>query len=109
MVIVTVGIDLAKNVFAVHGVDETGKPELSRPEVSRAKLLELIANLPPCLIGMEACSGAHQWAREFAKFGTPYRLSGQTWQERCCRRRCRSHCRGSDATARGCVQASSVK
>lgn len=48
----------AKNVFAVHGVNESGKAELVRPEVPRAKLLELIANLPPCLIGMEACSGA---------------------------------------------------
>jgi transposase len=63
MTIVTVGIDLAKNVFAVHGVDETGKPVLVRPEVPRAKLMELIANVPPCLIGMEACSGAHHWAR----------------------------------------------
>jgi len=48
MAIVTVGIDLAKNVFAVHGVDESGKPALVRPEVPRAKLLELIANLPTC-------------------------------------------------------------
>ena len=55
MAIVTVGIDLAKNVFAVHGVNESGKPELVRPEVPRAKLLELVANLTPCLIGMEAC------------------------------------------------------
>ncbi|MDO8773348.1 MAG: IS110 family transposase [Burkholderiaceae bacterium] len=88
MTIVTVGIDLAKNVFAVHGVDESGKPVLVRPEVARAKLLELIAHLPPCLIGMEACSGAHHWAREFAEFGhtvrmmapkfvVPYRMSGK--------------------------------
>ncbi len=63
--IVTIGIDLAKNVFAVHGVDATGKSALVRPSVPRAKLLELIATLPPCLIGMEACSGAHHWAREF--------------------------------------------
>jgi transposase len=74
MVIVTVGIDLAKNVFAVHGVDEADKPALVRPEVPRAKLLELIANVPPCLIGMEACSGAHHWAREFAKFGHTVRM-----------------------------------
>lgn len=47
MAIVTVGIDLAKNVFAVHGVDETGKAVLVHPEVPRAKLLELIAGLPP--------------------------------------------------------------
>jgi hypothetical protein len=60
MTIVTVGIDLAKNVFAVHGVDESGKPALVRPDVPRAKLLELIATLPACLIGMEACSGAGQ-------------------------------------------------
>jgi transposase len=88
MAIVSVGIDLAKNVFAVHGVDESGKPALVRPNVPRAKLLELIAALPPCLIGMEACSGAHHWAREFQKFGhtvrlmapkfvIPYRLSGK--------------------------------
>jgi transposase len=88
MTIVTVGIDLAKNVFAVHGVNEAGKPELLRPKVARAKLNELVASLPPCLIGMEACSGAHHWAREFArhghqvrliapKFVTPYRLSGK--------------------------------
>jgi transposase len=69
MAIVTVGIDLAKNVFAVHGVDEAGKPLWVRPQVPRAKLMELVANLPPCLIGMEACSGAHHWAREFSKFG----------------------------------------
>jgi transposase len=67
-------IDLAKNVFAVHGVDESGKPALVRPSVARAKLLELIASLPPCLIGMEACSGAHHWAREFAQFGHTVRL-----------------------------------
>ena len=88
MAIVTVGIDLAKNVFAVHGIDESGKAVLIRPSVKRAALLGLIAGLPPCLIGMEACSGAHHWAREFARFGhtvrliapkfvTPYRLSGK--------------------------------
>ncbi len=88
MAIVTVGIGLAKNVFAVHGVDATGKPVLLKPSVPRAKLAELIASLPPCLIGMEACSGAHHWARLFATFGhtvrlmapkfvAPYRLSGK--------------------------------
>lgn len=47
MAIITIGIDLAKNVFAVHGVGESGKPELVRLEVTRAKLLELVANLSP--------------------------------------------------------------
>lgn len=74
MTIVTIGIDLAKTVFAVHGVDATGKAALVRPSVPRAKLLDLIASLPPCLIGMEACSGAHHWAREFHKLGHTVRL-----------------------------------
>ena len=65
MAIVFVGIDLAKNVFAVHGVNEAGRPKLVRPAVPRARLQELIATLSPCTIGMEACSGAHHWARQF--------------------------------------------
>lgn len=88
MSIITVGIDLAKNVFAVHGVDDNGKPALVKPKVSRADLLPLIAQLPPCLIGMEACSGAHHWARQFRQYGhtvklmapkfvSPYRMTGK--------------------------------
>jgi len=88
MSIITVGIDLAKNIFAVHSVNEASKPELVKPKVARADLLPLIANLPPCLIGMEACTGAHHWARLFRqhghtvrliapKFVTPYRMSGK--------------------------------
>jgi transposase len=88
MTILYVGIDLAKSAFAVHGVNEAGKTELLSPKVARTKLLELIASLPPCVIGMEACSGAHHWARLFMahghtvrlmapKFVSPYRLSGK--------------------------------
>jgi len=69
MAIVYVGIDLAKNVFAVHGIKQAGKPELVRPSVPRAKLYELhelIACLPPCTVAMEACSGGQHWARLFA-------------------------------------------
>jgi transposase len=88
MSIVFVGIDLAKNVFALHGVDSHGRAVLVRPAVSRAKLLEAIAALPPCTIGMEACSGAHHLARQFVAFGhtvrlmapklvAPYRMSGK--------------------------------
>ncbi len=88
MTVVTVGIDLAKNVFAVHGVNAAGKAILVKPLVRRAKLLELIATLPACLIEMEACSGAHYWAREFQKMGhtarimtpqlvSPYRMGGR--------------------------------
>lgn len=65
MTIITIGIDLAKNVFAVHGVDTNGKPDPVKPKVQRTDLLSLIARLPACLIGIEACSGAHHWARLF--------------------------------------------
>ena len=62
MPIVTVGINLAKNVFAAHGGYAKGKPVLLGPSVSRAKLLELIATVPPCLIGIEACPTAHAFS-----------------------------------------------
>ncbi len=58
MKIIYLGIDLAKNVFAVHGVDESGKAVLVRPNVRREQLLELVATLPPCVVGMEARSRA---------------------------------------------------
>ena len=74
MTIVTLGIDLAKNAFALHGVNGAGKPELQRPKVARAKLNEVVAALPPCTIGIEACSGAHHCAREFAKHGHTVKL-----------------------------------
>jgi transposase len=87
MAIVMLGIDLAKNVFALHGVNEAGRVEMKRPSVPRAKLMQTVATLPPWTVAMEACSGAHHWAREFAKFGrgvtllaptfvTPFRMSG---------------------------------
>ena len=85
--ITTVGVDLAKVVFTVHGVDAGGRIAL-RKTVRREKLMELIAGLPPCLIGMEACGGAHEWARRFeacghrvgimmARFVAPYRKSSK--------------------------------
>jgi transposase len=87
-VAVTIGIDLAKNVFAIHGINRFGKPVLVKPNVRRDQLLELRAQLPPCVVGMEACSGAHHWARELTglghtprlmapKFVTPYRMQGK--------------------------------
>jgi transposase len=83
----TLGIDLAKNSFCVHGVDARGAVVLRR-SIIRNKLSELVMQLPPCLIGMEACSGAHEWARRFSGFGhtvklmapkfvAPYRKSGK--------------------------------
>jgi transposase len=66
--ITTVGIDLAKNVLSVHGVDAHGKTVL-RKSLSRSKLLELMAQLPACRVGIEACSGAHELARTLQALG----------------------------------------
>src|SRR5215471_6324664 len=71
--VVAMGIDLAKNVFAVHGVDAGGRVVLRRM-VTRSKLVELVAKQPRCLIGMEACCGAHEWARRFLPFGHTVKL-----------------------------------
>jgi transposase len=68
-----VGIDLAKNVFSLHGVDAAGKAVLRRT-VRRDRLVETVASLSPCLIGMEACSGAHEWGRRFEQYGHTVRL-----------------------------------
>jgi transposase len=59
-----IGIDLAKNLFQLHGVDARGRAVLSR-RVRRNKLLEAVTSLPPCVIGMEACASAHHWGRAF--------------------------------------------
>lgn len=66
-------IDLAKNVFQLHGVDERGQPVLRR-QVSRKKLPEVVHNLPPCRIVMEACASAHYWARRFQAMGHTVQL-----------------------------------
>jgi len=87
MQITRVGVDLAKRVFQIHGVDEHGVVRASRA-VPRPKLRAYFAQLPPCLVGMEACASAHYWARELgtlghtvklmaAQFDTPYRKHGK--------------------------------
>jgi transposase len=73
MKITTVGIDLAKNVFQVHGIDERGKTVL-RKQLRRAQMAVFFGNLPPCLIGMEACASAHYWGRTLQGFGHTVRL-----------------------------------
>ncbi len=73
MQITTIGLDLAKNVFQLHGVDAGGRAVL-RKRLSRQRLLEFFANLPRCLVGMEACGGAHFWARELERLGHDVRL-----------------------------------
>jgi transposase len=73
MKITTVGIDLAKNIFAVHGVNEHGRTVLKKV-FKRDQIAAFFANLPACLIGMEACSGAHHWARKLQEMGHTVRL-----------------------------------
>ena len=73
MKITTLGIDLAKNVFQIHGVDELGKV-IVKKQLKRDQLAAYLVNLPPCLIGMEACGGAHHWARKLMGFGHTVRL-----------------------------------
>lgn len=71
--VVRLGIDLGKNSFHLWGVDEDGRRVIKK-KLSRSALLRELANTPACLIGMEACGGAHHWARELSKHGHDVRL-----------------------------------
>jgi len=73
MKIATVGIDLAKNVLQIHGVSESGKAVLKK-QLKRSQVLEFFGNMEQCLIGMEACGGAHHWARQLQALGHTVRL-----------------------------------
>lgn len=73
MNVATLGIDLAKSVFRLHGVDTRGVVVLRR-QVTRKQLLPLLARLSPCLIGLEACASGHYWAREINKLGHTVKL-----------------------------------
>ena len=68
MKVTTLGIDLAKNVFQAHGVDQYGKVAVKK-KLRRGELMSFIAQLPPCVIGIEACGSSHHWSREFKKHG----------------------------------------
>jgi transposase len=69
----TIGVDLAKSVFQVHGMDARGKV-LVRRQLRRAEVLTFFAKLPPCVVGMEACATAHHWGRELIKLGHTVKL-----------------------------------
>ena len=71
--ITTVGLDLAKNVFQVHGVDAEGTAVV-RQRLTRGRMLKFFAKLPPCLIGIEACASSHYWARELVALGHDVKL-----------------------------------
>lgn len=69
----TIGLDLAKNVFQVHGVNEHGTAVL-RKQLRRDQVVVFFANLPTCLVGMEACGSAHHWARKLQSLGHTVKL-----------------------------------
>src|ERR1700731_826934 len=73
MQITTIGLDIAKNVFQVHGIDAAEKVVV-RKQLRRGQVLKFFASLQPCLVGMEACASAHYWARELTKLGHEVRL-----------------------------------
>jgi transposase len=68
MQITTIGLDIAKNVFQVHGINASEKVVV-RKQLRRSQMLAFFQALPPCLVGMEACATAHYWARELTKLG----------------------------------------
>jgi transposase len=73
MQITTIGLDIAKNVFQVHGIDRDEKV-IVRKQLRRGQVIRFFGELPPCLVGLEACATSHYWARELAKLGHDVRL-----------------------------------
>ena len=71
--VTTIGLDIAKSIFQLHGVDVAGRSVLRR-RLSRSRVLEFFGKLPRCLIGLEACASSHYWARELIKLGHEVRL-----------------------------------
>jgi transposase len=71
--VITIGLDIAKHVFHVHGADERGRAVFSK-KISRAKLLDFFAAQPSCKVALEACGGAHHWARQLSQLGHEVRL-----------------------------------
>ena len=74
----TIGLDLAKNVFQVHGAEDDGTPVFNR-KLRRSEVMKFFRERPACLVGMEACGSSHYWAREIAKFGHDVRLIPPTY------------------------------
>ena len=79
--ITTIGLDLAKHVFQVHGIDAQGTTVL-RKQLRRAQVLAFFSRLPRCLVGLEACATAHYWARELRALGHEVRLMPAQFQSR---------------------------
>ena len=71
--VTTIGLDIAKSIFQVHGVDAAGDI-VARRRLTRARVVPFFEKLAPCLVGMEACASSHHWARELRKLGHDVRL-----------------------------------
>ena len=92
--VTTIGLDIAKSVFQVHGVDAAGNVVIRR-QIKRRYMLAFFQKLPPCLVGIEACASAHHWSRELQAIGHSVRLMPAAYvrpyvkrhKERCHRRR----------------------
>ena len=98
----TIGLDIAKSVFQVHGVNDAGTVVM-RKRINRSRVLQFFGDLSPCLVGLEACPSAHYWARELQALGHTVKLMPPSYvkaylkaqQER--RQRCSGDLRGGDA------------
>ena len=86
MNISTIGLDLAKNVFQVHGIDDTGKVTVRR-SLRRRQMLPFFGKLEPCLIGIEACGTSHFWAREIAALGHEVEVDAADLRQTVCQAR----------------------
>src|SRR5215467_2678691 len=80
---IRIGLDIAKNVFQAHGVDDKGTVVI-RKRLRRPDILPFFASLPPCRIGIEACSASHHWARELIRLGHDVRLMPAATSSRTC-------------------------
>ena len=99
MEITTVGLDIAKRVFQLHGVDAAGKTVLRR-KLQRSEVLAFFKALPPCLVGIEACGTAHYWAREIRELGHEVRLMPPSYGALCQARQNRRGRRRGDLRGR---------
>src|ERR1700757_2363273 len=92
----TIGLDIAKSVFQVHGVDAAGRVVLRR-QLKRRHVLAFFQKLPPCLVGIEACAPSHYWSRELQALGHAVRLMPPTYVKPYVKRQNeRRHGRGGD-------------
>ena len=95
--VTTIGLDIAKSTFQVHGVDATGEVILRR-RLTRARVVAFFAKLAPCLVGIEACATSHHWARQLRNVGHEVRLMPPSYVKASEERhgRCGGDLRGSD-------------